>query len=120
MIITVSSTNPLKVESVKMVVTELFDNPEINSVKTSSGVNDMPLNDSETMAGAINRALEAVKQGDYGVGVEGGVQDTEHGMFLFALIAVAHEDELGLVALIDFCCRRESLLNCARAGSLDH
>lgn len=90
MIITIGSTNQTKVEAVKKIANELFTKPEINCVSTPSNVSEMPLTDEETIKGAINRAKEALKYGkaDYGVGIEGGVDDTEYAMFLCAWIAI--------------------------------
>ena len=96
MIISVGSTNPTKVDAVKRVVKKLFSDCEVKGVIVSSKVNDMPLTDEETIQGAKNRALNALGKSNYGVGIEGGVNDTTHGMFLCAWIAVTDGIKTGL------------------------
>ncbi|MBD3311988.1 DUF84 family protein [archaeon] len=56
MIITVGSTNPSKIKSVKKIAGQLFKEFKIRSVNASSGVTDMPLSDNEMIKGAKNRA----------------------------------------------------------------
>jgi inosine/xanthosine triphosphatase len=85
--IAIGSTNPAKIKAVKTafltmglpITSEVIDAP--------SGVPAQPLSDEQTLQGARNRARFSfsafLDQGfDYGVGLEGGVLDTPHGMFL--------------------------------------
>ncbi len=94
MIICVGSTNQVKVEAVKKIASELMPDAEVNCVNTPSNVSEMPMSDEETISGAVNRAREALKYSgaDYGVGIEGGVDDNENGMFLCAWVAVLSKD----------------------------
>jgi inosine/xanthosine triphosphatase len=63
---------------------------EVIGVNVESGVSSQPFSDEETIQGAINRAVAVLKATnakpdqpfDYGVGLEGGVVETEHGLFL--------------------------------------
>jgi len=94
--IIVGSTNPAKVNAVKRVAEQLFDEVEVNGLKTNSGVSDMPMSEQETMTGSINRARIASNQGDFGIGIEGGVSDTKQGMFLFAWITIINKNKISL------------------------
>lgn len=98
MIISVGSTNPTKIKSVKKIASQLFKEYKVKSFKASSGVTDMPLSDEEMIKGAKNRAKQALRKGDYGVGIEGGVDDTDHGMFLCAWVAVTGRKGTGLAS----------------------
>lgn len=78
--ITVGSKNYAKVEAVK----QIFSNSEVSGVSVPSYVSEQPFSDEETMKGALNRARNAFKQGNSGVGIglEGGVLEMEDGIFL--------------------------------------
>ncbi len=96
MIISVGSTNPTKIKAVKRVASRLFDDFKVVSIKTSSGVSDMPMSDEETINGAINRANNSLNNADYGIGIEGGVNDTSNGMFLSAWVVVTNGHKTGI------------------------
>lgn len=78
----VGSKNPAKISAVQTA----FYTYEIElvSLDVPSGVNEQPFSDDETIKGAINRAQNALEvgNGDIGIGLEGGVHQTEHGLFL--------------------------------------
>ncbi|WP_026693622.1 DUF84 family protein [Peribacillus kribbensis] len=76
----IGSKNPMKVKAVKDVLDEF----EILSMEAKSGVSEQPLSDEETITGAINRAKQCVDelQAEIGFGLEGGVLQTERGVFL--------------------------------------
>ncbi|WP_077214277.1 DUF84 family protein [Bacillus dakarensis] len=80
--IVIGSKNPAKIKAVE----EVFEKykPEIIALSVPSGVSEQPLSDEETMKGAMNRAWAALEagQGDIGIGLEGGVQQHENGLFL--------------------------------------
>jgi inosine/xanthosine triphosphatase len=78
----IGSTNPAKVAAVKNAFTYTYS--EYISLSISSGVSDQPFSDDETIKGAVNRAVGAMQQGngDIGVGLEGGVQETELGLMI--------------------------------------
>ncbi len=59
-------------------------------------LSEQPFSDDETIRGAINRANGALEKGngDIGIGLEGGVQETEHGLLLCnwgALVSIETE-----------------------------
>lgn len=76
--IVVGTTNPVKITAVKNVFGRLYDNVVVEGRKVGSGVPDQPFG-SETIRGAINRAHNAYRTGeyDYGVGIEAGLSDVE-------------------------------------------
>jgi inosine/xanthosine triphosphatase len=78
----VGTLNPAKVQAVERIL-----NPEefhVAAVEVSSGVSPQPFSDEETIQGAVNRAAKALEMAgaDIGFGLEGGVTETEYGMFL--------------------------------------
>lgn len=70
------------------------------SLDISSGVSEQPFSDEETIQGAINRALGALKMenGEIGIGLEGGVQESTHGLLLCNWGALASEDNEPIIA----------------------
>ncbi len=89
----VGSKNPVKVNAAKKAFSRFFDNVDIRGVSVDSGVSDMPLTRKETKQGAINRAKKSLEIGaDFGVGIEGGVDEDEHGMFLFGVVAIVDKN----------------------------
>jgi len=93
--IAIGSTNPTKVEAARRAAARLWPESEVVAVAVSSGVGEQPVSDDETIRGAVNRArnaLAAVKGASVGMGVEGGVQDTPHGMFVGGWAAVIDRD----------------------------
>ncbi|MBO0960341.1 DUF84 family protein [Neobacillus sp. MM2021_6] len=80
--IIIGSMNPAKINAVK----NSFEGQEAEfvSIDIPSGVNAQPFSDEETIQGAINRAVGALKQGngDIAIGLEGGVHETSHGLLL--------------------------------------
>jgi inosine/xanthosine triphosphatase len=78
----IGSTNPAKVSAVKNAFQYTYT--EFISLDISSEVSEQPFSDEETIKGAINRAVGALNQGngDIGIGLEGGVQESEHGLLL--------------------------------------
>ena len=77
MIITVGSQNPTKRIATQLAFSKVWPNKkiEINSIKTDSGISPQPLTNAETIIGAKNRAIQAIKlsKSSFGVGLEGGL-----------------------------------------------
>lgn len=91
--VAVASKNPVKIEAATMGFQRMF--PEgsfvFEGVSVQSGVTDQPRSDAEAFTGAWNRALralEAVPDSAYAVGIEGGVEDRGEEMLAFAWIVV--------------------------------
>jgi inosine/xanthosine triphosphatase len=96
--IIIGSKNPAKITAVKNSF--LQEEIEFVSLDIPSGVNDQPFSDEETIRGAINRAVGALKQGegDIGIGLEGGVHETSHGLLLCNWGALATNDRGPFIA----------------------
>jgi inosine/xanthosine triphosphatase len=97
--IVVGSTNPAKLEPVRMATRLLFRGSEVVSASVASGVADQPLSEEETLTGALNRARNALMaaSGDYGVGIEGGIANV--GGIWFGVTRVAVVDREGRTGL---------------------
>ena len=94
--VAVGSTNPVKVAAVERTL-ERYD-PAVRSVAVDSGVPEQPKSIAETIAGAENRARQALARtdADYGVGLEGGVArlDGAPGLTLIMWAAVTDGDRI--------------------------
>ncbi|GAB7387826.1 DUF84 family protein [Bacillaceae bacterium] len=85
--VAVGSRNPAKVEAARAAFCAIGLAAEVAGIAVPSGVPPQPFSDEETIRGAINRAKAALACGgeapyDYGIGLEGGVVETEYGMFV--------------------------------------
>jgi inosine/xanthosine triphosphatase len=96
--IIIGSKNPAKNQAVKNAFRD--GNFEFISLDIPSGVNEQPFSDEETINGARNRAVNALQQGngDIGIGLEGGVQETGHGLLLCNWGALASKDFEPIIA----------------------
>ena len=89
MLVNVGSTNPVKVESVRNVLSlyDYFDEASFMEVDVKSGVSEQPSGKKEIYLGARNRArraFETAKGCNYGVGLESGL-DNISGDDVFAM-----------------------------------
>ncbi|CAM3765095.1 DUF84 family protein [Mesobacillus zeae] len=82
MLVVVGSKNPAKLIAVRNVF-EGYD-CEIAGADIPSGVRNQPMSDEETIKGAVNRAEAAllIQDAQIGIGLEGGVEVTESGLYL--------------------------------------
>jgi inosine/xanthosine triphosphatase len=91
-LVIVGSKNPVKLSSTENAFSEAFSKSFlVNGVNASSGVSDQPKGSKETFEGAKNRALNSKNtfpEADYWVGIEGGIEEDEHGMLAFAWIYI--------------------------------
>ncbi|MDP4161754.1 MAG: DUF84 family protein [Bacillota bacterium] len=96
--IIIGTHNPAKIAAVKNV----FSDKGLEFVELSipSGVSEMPFSDNETITGAVNRALASLEagDGDIGIGLEGGVEETQHGLFLSNWGALASKNLPPIIA----------------------
>lgn len=94
--VAVGSQNPVKIASVKNAFTAAFPEEtwEIVGTDVSSGVSHQPLSEIETITGARNRAREALEaaQADFGVGLEGGMNQIEGKWFDCGWIVVVDKN----------------------------
>lgn len=95
--IIVGSTNPVKIGAVEEVFSQYYSNCEVVGVAVGSGVSEQPIGEEETRRGAVNRAKQSIGNGEYGVGLEGGVTMIEGKMFECAWVAIVNRvGEVGL------------------------
>lgn len=97
--VAVGSANRVKVKAVESALEQMGIQAEVVGFDVESGVSNQPFSDEETIQGAVNRARAALKQEaghisefDFGIGLEGGVVDTPHGMFVCNWGAVVDRD----------------------------
>lgn len=97
--IAVGSLNPTKVEAVRHIVGQAFDDVEVVGINVASGVSEQPIGEEETRTGALNRARAALEaaQADMGLGLEGGVIFSSQGAFTMGWVAIV--DKAGRVGL---------------------
>ena len=91
--IAVGSLNPVKFTAVSIAYDRIFgDDREriIQGVDVPTGVDDMPRTLVACVTGARNRAVAAQKMigADFGLGLEGGVEQTPFGLFLVGWVVV--------------------------------
>ena len=90
--VVVGSTNPVKVGAVIDAFHQYFPDCTVIGKKVASGIKEQPLSEEETVRGARNRARASVVDGDYGVGLEGGVTEIEGVMFECAWCVVVDKE----------------------------
>lgn len=76
--VAVGSENPVKISAVEQGFAKVWPNIawQVSGVKVGSKISDQPMSDQESITGATNRAQAALAalHADYGVGLEGGLQ----------------------------------------------
>lgn len=98
--IIIASKNPVKISAVKQGFRKMLQAMEFEYISDSiaSDVSDQPMTDEETFSGALNRANNASKKhpgADYWVGIEGGLQETDHRLQAFAWVCVLSKNKMG-------------------------
>jgi len=98
--VNVGSTNPVKVRAVENVLRKVFPKLPLRTraVDVTSKVSDQPF-EAEAIEGAINRAREALKEADYGIGIEAGLFWNEQVRDLLDVQYCAVVDKRGHVTL---------------------
>ncbi|MBD8069011.1 DUF84 family protein [Bacillus sp. PS06] len=96
--IAIGTKNPTKVNAVKKGFEGI--EAEFYPCAVSSGVSPQPFSDKETIEGAINRARHSLQQeaADIGIGLEGGVVETEYGLFLCNWGALIDKNDTPIIA----------------------
>jgi len=99
MLLAVGSENPVKVAAVAEAAVEFWPEARVVAARVASLVAAQPDSENEIYAGALNRARQALERtpaADYGVGLEGGVLQSKHGMWAFAwAVVVDRQGRLG-------------------------
>ncbi len=82
----IGSKNPVKCKAVEAVLAPLYPGAEFVQADVQSGVSAQPWGNAETRTGALNRARAALRhtQAQLGIGLEGGVIDSEFGLMTTA------------------------------------
>ena len=106
MIIAVGSTNPVKINAAQIGFAKIFPETEIiiKHAEVDSGVFEQPWGE-DVIRGAINRAkniLTQIKDADFGVGLEGGLEQNGFGYFTYGWAAIVNQnDQIGLGKSVD-------------------
>lgn len=95
--IVVGSKNQLKIDAAVDAFRKMFPETPCEGfgVSAASDVSDQPMGEEETFTGALNRAQNALKEmpdADYGVGIEGGIEERNGEMLAYAWMAVCSKD----------------------------
>ncbi|MFC1780143.1 inosine/xanthosine triphosphatase [Patescibacteria group bacterium] len=96
----ITSKNPVKIEATLRGFRKVFPNEdfEVETVSVDSGVSVQPMTDKETYDGALNRVINAEKKykKDYFfVGLEGGIDVINGGVFMFGWVVVKSNERIG-------------------------
>jgi len=95
----IASQNPTKINAVQLAFQTMFPDQtfDFEGIQAPSGVRDQPIGTEETMLGAMKRAEHAKNnhEGDFWVGIEGGIEKKDGEMGVFAWIVVKSKDKLG-------------------------
>ncbi|MEM3513210.1 MAG: inosine/xanthosine triphosphatase, partial [Thermoplasmata archaeon] len=98
--IALGSTNPVKVEAAKSVLAKIFPALEMKLYPRSvdTGVGKQPF-EGKTVKGAKNRALNAIGDCDYGIGIEAGLFYNKQMKNYFDVQYCAIVDKYGRITL---------------------
>jgi inosine/xanthosine triphosphatase len=91
--VVISSKNPVKIKAVKQAFEKMFFSKDFEfiGVSVSSDVSNQPLTNKETLLGAknrVNNAIKKIKDADFYVGIEGGLEFNQEEMESFAWIFI--------------------------------
>lgn len=99
--VAIGSQNPVKISCIKKAFLAFWREKEFDfiSISVPSGVNEQPKSDKECILGAKNRAKKALKMAktDFGVGIEGGIIETDKHFFARAWVVII--DNKGRIGL---------------------
>jgi inosine/xanthosine triphosphatase len=96
----IASQNPVKINSTKIGFSKIFEKEQFHfeGVSVPSGVADQPMTEAETLQGAVNRSVaakEMIPDAYFWVGIEGGIQKDQFGIYAFAWVVVKSPDKQG-------------------------
>ncbi len=96
--VVIASTNPAKIEAVKIAFEDIYRNIkfEFISFNAKSSVSRQPIG-QETLKGATNRANDAyckIPNANFWVGIEGGIEKNGNEYEVFAWIVVKTKDRI--------------------------
>lgn len=92
--VSVGSQNPVKINAVRDAFIRRWPKATIEGADVDTGVSAMPMSDQECLTGARNRAKLAreLNDSDFGVGLEGGVNQEATGLMLLGWVVIVHRD----------------------------
>lgn len=118
--VAVGSLNPVKLDAVRIAFERTWPNEEwhVTGVAVASGVSDQPMTAHESITGATARAHAArISIGaDFGVGLEGGLQEYNGNWFDIGWAVVEGSDDAQGIAPSVGICIPEALMEKVRAG----
>lgn len=96
----IASKNPVKLACTKVAFNTVFTDKTFTFIGrgVSSGVSEQPMSDEETFQGAMNRATNlrnACDDGDFWVGIEGGIEVIRDTMHAFAWMVILNREQHG-------------------------
>lgn len=98
--IVIASTNPVKMNAAVQGFSAMFPEEEfvVHSAKVQPNISVQPMTDAETLAGAAERAetvREQFPDADYWVGIEGGAEELDGQIGVFAWVVVLDQKHMG-------------------------
>lgn len=98
--VVVVSKNPVKINAVKLGFGKMFSSEKFKFIviSASSNVADQPFSNDETYIGATNRvnnASKEIKNADFYVGIEGGIEQVGEEMQAFAWVVIKSDCQYG-------------------------
>lgn len=97
--IIIASKNPAKIQAVENAFSKVFPKEQFQyeGISVPSGVPDQPIGEEETLVGAENRVENAKQKfdGDYWVGLEGGVAESGNQLEAFAWMVIKSKEMYG-------------------------
>lgn len=97
--VAVGSTNPVKLTAVTRIIHQIWPEATVQPIAVDSGVRAQPRSDDEAIQGATNRARQALVlcDADLGIGLEGSVAESAHGLFNTGwAVVVDRDDTIGI------------------------
>jgi len=93
----VASTNPVKIKAAQIGFAKMFPDErfDVQGIPAPSEVSDQPMSSDETLMGAMNRVRNVSKlvtEADYWIGVEGGIEDANKELEVFAWVVMKARD----------------------------
>lgn len=99
--IVVASKNPVKIQASKKAFEAVFKTEvELITLDVASGVSEQPKTDKESLQGALNRAKaarEQIKDADYYIGLEAGIEDSSEGMMSFSWQVILSQEKISKI-----------------------
>ncbi len=90
----IASKNEIKIEATKEVFNDFFRGIKMEYDSIDAGIEKQPFGE-KILHGAIERAKHAVKNADYGIGIEAGIKEENGIFFIEQYVAIA--DKVGYI-----------------------